>query len=61
MMATVDRTKPYIWIERASEKTFAIHLMMPDSKEAGVFIARTDDNATAIDYFHDKLKDGLNI
>jgi hypothetical protein len=57
----MDRSKPYIYIERGAGDTGAIHLVMPDDSRIDVAITRTEKNATAFDYFSDKLKDGMNL
>jgi hypothetical protein len=61
MMATVDRTKPYITMERGKTGVLAMHLVMSNGSRADIVIERTDANAAALDYFYDKLKDGMNI
>jgi hypothetical protein len=62
MMATIDQTKPYISMER-NEKTgvHAIHLVIPNGSRADVVVNRSDGNAAALEYFYEKLKDGMNI
>jgi hypothetical protein len=57
----MNRTKPYIQIERGTRGTHAIHLVMPNGSRVDVAITRTDANAAVIDYFYEKLKDGVNL
>jgi hypothetical protein len=59
-MNAPDRTKPQIYIERA-RGIHVIHLVVGDGQRACVVITRTRENAAAIDYFYQKLKDGLNL
>jgi hypothetical protein len=59
-MSAPDRTKPQIYIERA-RGTHVIHLVLGDGQRACVVVARTRENAAAIDYFYQKLKHGLNL
>jgi hypothetical protein len=60
-MDRIDRTKPYIIIERGTGDTAAIHLVMPNGSSVAVAIKRTEKNAAAFDYFSDKLKNGANL
>ena len=58
----MDRTKPYIQMERgASGNEAAIHLIIPGKSHAGVIIRRDKEGAAAFDYFLEKLKDGVNL
>jgi hypothetical protein len=57
----MDKTKPYIQIERGAGDTSAIHLVMPDGARVDVAITRTERNAAAFDYFSEKLKNGVNL
>jgi len=58
----MHRTKPHIIFERAaSGDRGAIHLVMPDGKEVGVVVERTEENKAAFDYFSDKLRNGVNL
>jgi hypothetical protein len=59
-MSTLTRTRPQIYIERARE-THVIHLVLGDIQLAGVVITRTPENAAVVDYFYERLKDGLYI
>ena len=59
-MSTLNRTKPQIYIERARE-THVIHFVLGDIRLAGAIITRTPENAAVIDYFYERLKDGLYI
>ena len=59
-MSMPDRIKPLIYIERARE-THVIHFVLGDIELAGVILTRTSENAAVIDYFYQKLKDGLYI
>jgi hypothetical protein len=38
-----------------------MHLVMSNGSRADFVIERTDANAAALDYFYEKLKEGLNI
>jgi hypothetical protein len=57
----MDKTKPYILIERGKGNTAAIHLVIPDGKSVDVAITRTEENAATFDHFVEKLKDGVNV
>lgn len=60
-MGNVDRSKPYIAMERGKTGVLAQQLVMSNGSRADVVIDRTEANAAALDYFHEKLKDGLNV
>ena len=48
-------------MERAKSGYTEIWFEAGSGKPVGVFIERKSENATVIDYFFEKLKDGLNL
>ena len=62
-MTALDDTKPYIVIERGRD-TNALR-MVPSRKDSTkgvhVVLPRTTENSDALDYFYEKLKDGMNL
>jgi hypothetical protein len=61
-MSKADTTRPHIRMERgAGDVTHAIFLDLGNGKTASVVIERKPSNEVAIDYFYEKLKDGVNL
>ncbi|WP_315742220.1 hypothetical protein [Bradyrhizobium sp. SZCCHNR1075] len=60
-MSNLDRSKPHIEMERGTNGTHAIRFHLGDGRYAGVVIDQTSENADIIDYFYERLKDGVNL
>ncbi len=57
-----ERRAGQIRIERgASKKHYSVIMTAPDGSVPSVVVERTSDNGSALEYFFDRLKDGLAV
>jgi hypothetical protein len=60
-MSIARSEKPHVSMERSDNGTTVIWLHMGRGEPVGVEIERTPKNAAVVDYFYEKLKDGVEV
>lgn len=59
--STERSRRSYIEMERGTNDTYAIHLVVSEGSRGGFTFKRDEANSKVVDYLFDKYKDGVNL